>query len=287
MRSEKEVLAQLLSFAQSNEMVRAVILNGSRVNPNITKDIFCDYDVIYAVTDPEYFLHNRHWIQYFGDLIIMQQNDCTENGVIRYIFLMLFNDGIRIDLTFHPVEHIDIKLEDSLSVVLLDKDSIIKDLPLPNEISYFTQKPGQKEFDETVNEFWWCSTNIAKGLWRDELCYAKYMFEVIVRDCLIKMLSWYIGMNYNWSINSGIYGKWFKRYLPPELWESLEKTYTGTDYGEIWDALFEAGRLFRRIGTALADNLGYVYPIGDDQRVTVYLEIVRVLPKDAVSLFEV
>lgn len=45
MRNEKEVLNQLLSFASNNDMVRAVLLNGSRVNPKVEKDIFSDYDV--------------------------------------------------------------------------------------------------------------------------------------------------------------------------------------------------------------------------------------------------
>ena len=35
MRNEKEVLNQLLTFAGNNDMVRAVLLNGSRVNPNV------------------------------------------------------------------------------------------------------------------------------------------------------------------------------------------------------------------------------------------------------------
>lgn len=74
MRDEQEVIHQLISFAENNEMVRAVLLNGSRVNPNVENDIFSDYDVIFVVTDPKYFLNNREWIKNFGNLIIMQQN---------------------------------------------------------------------------------------------------------------------------------------------------------------------------------------------------------------------
>lgn len=284
MRSEQEVIQQLLDFARNNEMVRAVILNGSRVNTNAPKDIFCDYDVVFAVTDPGCFLNNQDWIRNFGELIIMQQNDCINGGAEYYIFLMLFTDGVRIDLTFCPAEHIHIVLEDSLSIVLLDKDSAIKDLDPPSDHFHHTKKPTRKEFDEATNEIWWCSTNIAKGLWRDELPYAKYMFDVIVRKCIIKMLAWYIGMHHDWQINTGKAGKWFKRYLPLELWQSFENTYAGADSEEIWDSLFEAGKLVRRIGVELADALGYEYSIEDDRRVTEYLKRVRFLPKDAESI---
>jgi aminoglycoside 6-adenylyltransferase len=41
------------------------------------------------------------------------------------------------------------------------------------------------------------------------------------------------------------------------------------------------GRLFRLVGTQVADALGYAYPADDDARVTAYLERVRALPDDA------
>jgi aminoglycoside 6-adenylyltransferase len=264
-------------------MVRAVWLNGSRVNPNVTKDIFCDYDVAFFVTDPGHFFKDQSWIKYFGDLIIVQQNDWVEDGVTGYIFLMLFTDGVRIDLAFDPVAHIEKYLNDSLTLVLLDKDEAIRPLPPPSDTNYLTKRPTQDEFDEITNEFWWCSTNVAKGIWRDELCYAKWMYEVIVRDCIIKMLAWYIGIKHNWNIYPGDHGKWFKKYLSLELWESFEKTYAGVDYQEMWASLFEAGCLVRRIGILIADALGYTYPMEDDARVTEYLKKVCALPKDAES----
>ena len=197
---------------------------------------------------------------------------------------MLFSDGVRIDLAFDPIEHYELFLEDSLTVVLLDKDQLMPVLPPPSERSYFTKKPTQKEFDETANEFWWCSTNVAKGIWRQELSYARWMYDVIVRECILKMLSWYIGIHNHWQVNPGYHGKWFQRYLPAALWDSFEKTYAGYSYAEIWEALFEVGRLIRQVGLEIADNLGYSYPLQDDQRVTAYLKQVSQLPKEASTL---
>lgn len=56
-----------------------------------------------------------------------------------------------------------------------------------------------------------------------------------------------------------------------------KKTFAGANYEEIWDSLFEAGRLARILGEQIADNLGYNYPIEDDERVTEYLTKVRFL----------
>jgi len=281
MRNEKQVLDTVLDFARSDARVRAVWMNGSRVNPNVSQDIFCDYDIVFAVTDPRDFLVDQSWIARFGELIIMQQNDWSEGDATGYIFLMLFSDGIRIDLSFDPVDYLDALLDDSLTVVLLDKDKRIGPLPPPADTGYHTQKPSREEFDDVTNEFWWCATNVAKGIWRDEFCYAKYMYQVIVKGCVIKLLTWYIGLQHDWAVNSGLYGKWFKAYLPPALWAAFERTYAGVDYDALWEALFEAGALVREVGLALADALGYDYPIEDDERVSAYLRKVRELPKDA------
>ena len=51
MRSECEMLDLIINTARRDERVRAVIMNGSKVNPNAPKDFFQDYDVVYVVTE--------------------------------------------------------------------------------------------------------------------------------------------------------------------------------------------------------------------------------------------
>lgn len=281
MRTEAEVLDQIVAFAQHSENIRAALLNGSRVNPNVTKDVLCDYDVACVVTDPKRFLTDQHWIAQFGDLIIMQQNALSDEGGIGYFFLMQFLDGVRIDLSFHPQARLPILLHDSLTVVLLDKDHALPSLPLPSETAYLPHKPDAAAFDDVVNEFWWCSTNVAKGVWRGELCYAKYMYEAIMRDALLTLLSWYVGLRHDWQVNPGYFGKWLQLYVPPDIWSLLEHSYAGANEDAMWNALFEAGKLVRIIGMEVAEGLGYDYPLQDDQRVTAYWRRIRALPKNA------
>ncbi|MBE0686663.1 MAG: aminoglycoside 6-adenylyltransferase [Anaerolineaceae bacterium] len=283
MRSEEQVLGQILDFANQDENIRAVIMNGSRVNPNANQDIFCDYDVGCFVHDLEIFVQDKSWIPYFGDLVIMQFNrndDFPENA---FVFLMQFSDGVRIDLSFAKMNMINTANEDSLTVVLLDKDQCLPPIQPPNESSYITKKPNQADYDLMVNEFWWVSTYVVKSLWRNETVTAKYLFEVIVRDCLNKMVTWYIALKYDWQINVGKMGKKFGKLLPPDLWRELLKTYPGTDEAEIWQALFAAGILMRKVSIPVAENLGYAYHYQEDDLVTAYLQHVMNMPKDAQS----
>jgi aminoglycoside 6-adenylyltransferase len=281
MRKEKEVIKQILDFAYSEDCVRAVMLNGSRLNSNAPEDILRDYDVVFFITDIEAasFKINRNWINIFGELVIMQQND-FEDGA--YIFLMQFKDGVRIDLSFKDIKKIEeLAKEDSLSKIILDKDNINLELPSPNDSIHYVQKPSRKEFDKTLSEAWWIQTYVAKAIWRDELPLAKYMFDVILIDCIRKLLSWHIGEVYNWNINVGKCGKWLKHFLSEEIYNEFKGLYPTVDYEEMWKSLFYAGGFIQKIGKDLAEKLEYKYPMQDDINVTEYLHRIRVLPKDS------
>ncbi len=281
MRKENEVIGQILDFANSEDKVRAVMMNGSRVNPNAPKDIMQDYDIVFFVKDIESLSYkiDQSWINIFGELVIMQQNDFEDGS---YIFLMQFKDGVRIDLSFQDIGKIEGSIrEDTLSKILLNKDDIELKLPVPNDSGYYVLKPSEKEFDEVLNEAWWIQTYVAKGIWRDELPLVKYMFDVILIDCTRKLLSWYIGDRHEWMINVGKSGKWFKLYLSHEIYDDFISIYPTIDYEEIWESLFRAGKLIRKIGMSLAESLEYSYPIKDDINVTEYIKKIKELPRDA------
>ena len=50
MRTEQEMFDTILGFAKADDRVRAVYMNGSRTNPNVDKDKYRDYDVVFTVT---------------------------------------------------------------------------------------------------------------------------------------------------------------------------------------------------------------------------------------------
>lgn len=56
MRTEEEMYSMLLQIAEEDDRIRVVYMNGSRTNQNVPKDIFQDYDVVYVVTDENYYV---------------------------------------------------------------------------------------------------------------------------------------------------------------------------------------------------------------------------------------
>ncbi|GAF77730.1 unnamed protein product, partial [marine sediment metagenome] len=151
-RTEKEIIDLIIGFARNDDRIRAVLMNGSRVNPNATKDIFQDYDIVNLVTDVEPFKDENYILSHFGETIIIQKPEDNiyppPVGDGRYNYLMQLVDGNRIDLSFFNINRIDELRKDSLTEVLLDKDHIIPNLLDPSESSYLIKQPTEKLFSD-------------------------------------------------------------------------------------------------------------------------------------------
>ncbi|MCU5606042.1 aminoglycoside 6-adenylyltransferase [Bacillus cereus] len=290
MRTEKEMLDVIINTAIEDERIRAVIMNGSRVNPNVKRDCFQDYDIMYVVNDIQSFTSNHNWVHRFGEIMIVQMPEemslvqPDEDG--KFPYLMQFMDGNRIDLTLVPVELIKKFVgQDSLSKLLLDKDNCLEEFPPASDKDYLVKKPTEKEFLDCCNEFWWCSTNVGKGLWREELSYAKGMLDGPVRDMFIVMLEWHVGMKTDFTVNAGKFGKHFEQYIEEDMWVQFKRTFSNAEYENIWESFFVMGDLFREVANEIANTYGYQYPQDDDDKVTNYLKHVKALRKDSTSIY--
>jgi aminoglycoside 6-adenylyltransferase len=279
MRDEQEMLALILNVAKADERIRAVYLNGSRTNPNVNKDRYQDYDIVYVVTETESFLENKQWISVFGDIAMLQEPFLNDFGFgdrhdfsQSYAWLMLFTDGNRLDLSIEIKENtLKGYLDDKLTIPLLDKDHCLPQIPPPTDRDYWVKKPTALQYTSYCNNFWWCLNNVAKGIARDELPYAMWMFNNPVRDMLVGMIDWYIGIHTDFSVSVGKLGKYYKKYLPADLYEMYAKTYSDSDYSHLWTAVFTACELFRTIAPVVSEHLGYVYNQSEDTSMTAFL----------------
>lgn len=289
MRSEQEMYDLIVQIARADERIRAVMLNGSRANPRAKRDFFQDFDIVYFVRAVAPFKTEPGWIDRFGERMILQlpdeMGDAAHTHRYGYSYLMQFTDGNRIDLTLFPVEHLAALPADSLSVVLFDKDGLLGQLPAPDDRQYLPTPPSAAAFADCCNEFWWVCPYVAKGLWREEIIYAKTMMDNYLRDPLMTMLGWYVGIRTNFTHGPGKAGKALQDRLEPELWALLLQTYAGAESEPTWRALLAMGDLFRRVALAVAQPYGFVYPHGDDARVSAHLRHVRALPRHAQQMY--
>ena len=188
-----------------------------------------------------------------------------------FVYLMQFTDGNRIDLTLLPVDHIDELQEDSLSILLLDKDNRFKPFPSPDESSYLPAPPTQKAYDDCCNEFLWVSPYVAKGLARGDILYAKHMLDVVLREQLMKMLTWLFGVRTNFTQNPGKQGKHFKDVFSETLWGDILQTYSDADIAHTWQSLLIMLTVFEHAAQEVGEVFHFSYPAKDAERVTHYL----------------
>lgn len=277
MRTEQEMFDLIINIAKADDHIRAVYMNGSRANPNIKKDKYQDYDIVYVVDETAPFLKDKGWIAAFGDIAIVQEPDSNDLGWGQnvdydrsYTWLMLFKDGNRIDLHIQTIEAmIDEYLKDSLTVPILDKDNILPPIEPSNDKNYWIKKPTEPQYNACCNEFWWCLNNVAKGIVRDQISYAMRMYYETVHKELDRMIEWYIGAKNDFSVSTGMWGKYFKDYLPKEHYELYIKTYS--DFDNLWNSIFAACELFRVIASNVAKHSGYIYNKNDDENMMEYL----------------
>ena len=276
MRSEAEIKALLLDIARKDDRIRAVLLNGSRANPTISKDEYQDFDVVYIVRALEDFTRNHQWINVFGDTIIIQLPDEMVIGEISsdsFGYLMLFSDGNRIDLTLYPVSQVrPNQWPDSLTVCWLDKDALFTDLPKATDHDYRIMPPTSKEFADTCNEFWWVSTYVVKGLARQHIVYAKEMMETVVRPMFMEMISWKIGTEKNFSVSFGKSGKFISQHLGEPFYQQVLKTYVNAKSEENWQALICMTELFALLSKEVADKLGFAINMEEIHQTQQYIK---------------
>ena len=282
MRTEKEMMGLILGVAMGDERVRAVAMNGSRANPRARRDRFQDYDIVYLVSDVATFREDRHWVDIFGERVVMQTpEDSTlfpPSGHGQYVYLMQFTDGNRIDLTLLPLEcREEYVRQDSQTVVLLDKDRCMPPLPPPSDRDYWVKKPDGAAFRDCCNEFWWVAPYVAKGAWREEFLYAEEQLR-FVRDMLLMMLDWWVGIRTDFTAGTGKCHKELRRLLPDDRWQQVLQTYPSGSLAACWTSLEAACRLFRATAEEVAAALGFTYDREEDRRVAAYLQWVKQLP---------
>ena len=208
MRTDTEMMNLILQIAESLQ-VEAVALSGSRANPRAPKDEFQDYDVVYIVENLEDLLFDLSWLDQFGIPLIEQHNVLGH----RRLYLMLFEDGNRIDLTLCPKESIQewVDSEANFEVIKDEKGLFASYIPSPKR--YWTCQPTEEDFAASCNEFWWVSAYVVKAIRRNQLIYATDHLYGICQQELLKVLAWQVTSDRG-VVDIGKNYKYLFQYLP-------------------------------------------------------------------------
>jgi aminoglycoside 6-adenylyltransferase len=268
------ILDKLLDLANINNGIRIVVMNGSRVNPNIESDKYQDYDIVFYVNNYQEFIKDFSFIDSLGEVLVKQTSLDQRNGLETisdsFTYMTQYKDGSRLDLTIRDVKYVieDFK-NDSLSMVLIDKD----DLDLinnPNESSYYVKKITKEDFRLCVNEFYWVCPYVAKGLARNQLFYAMKHMNII-RHELENMIDWFIGSKFDFKLSVGKGKSRYQELLSKEMFEAYKSTFPKLEINEIIRALKVSINFFDQLASALSVMYNFKYSTNQKQEMLFFL----------------
>ena len=253
MRTDQEILGLILETAKKLQ-VDAVALSGSRTNPKVQTDEFQDYDLVYVVDDIDNLTSDLSWLDQFGKRIIEQEVTLGH----RRLYLMLFEDGNRIDLTLCPKEHINEWVASEADyTVLVDEKGLFESYS-PSPERHWIHPASNSDFEKSCNEFWWVSAYVVKGICRKQIIYATDHLYGICQQELLKILAWQIASDRG-AVDIGKNYKYLFNYLPIEKEKEFSALLDFSSLDKITQSLLATMEFFHQEAQYLAQKMSFKY----------------------------
>lgn len=266
MRAEAEMLDIIIKIAK-NLKVKAVAMSGSRTDTKASKDEFQDYDVVYIVDDLDNLTSDLSWLAYFGKRIIEQEVSLGN----RRLYLMLFEDGNRIDLTLCPKEHIKEWVDSEAEFIVLEDEKGLFEPYSPSPKRFWIHPATETDFKNSCNEFWWVSAYVVKGICRKQVIYATDHLYGICQQELLKVLAWQVASDKG-TVDVGKNYKYLFNYLPTDKEKEFSDLLDFSSIDKITQSLLATMQLFHREAQRLAQKLDFDYDKEVAEKMIEYAE---------------
>ena len=265
-RSEAQML-RLISQTAETLQVEAVAMSGSRTDTKAPKDEFQDYDVVYVVDDLDNLTSDLFWLDQFGTRIIEQHNVLGN----RHLYLTLFEDGNRIDLTLCPKNHIQEWVDSEADYTVLKDEKGLFVPYSPNPQRYWTSPASAIDFEKACNEFWWVSAYVVKGICRKQVIYATdHLYEICQQE-LLKVLAWQVASDLG-TVDIGKNYKYLFQYLPTEKEKKFSALLDFSSVEKLTQSLFATIQLFHQEAQILAQKMRFYYDKDVAEKMMRYAE---------------
>ena len=252
-RNQEQMLRLILQVPE-NIQVEAVAMSGSRTDTKALKDEFQDYDVVYVVDDLDNMTRDLSWLDRFGKRIIEQEVTLGH----RRLYLMLFEDGNRIDLTLCPKEDINEWVDSEACFTVLVDDKGLFESYSPSPQRFWIHPASETDFKKACNEFWWVSAYVVKGICRHQVIYATDHLYGICQQELLKLLAWQVAADKG-TVDVGKNYKCLFNYMSAEKEKEFSNLLDFSSVEKLTHSLFATMDLFHREAQILAQKMGFDY----------------------------
>ena len=212
-----------------------------------------------------------------SEIIIAKLEEEFKNLFDDVIFVNRVKEKREIDKNKFSYTTIDLYKLDNIKISesIISSD-VAKDFikTLPADIEFLYNKPGSEailpnkeftyslvkeyEFSQTVKNFFAYAIEVSLYLNQNNTLAASIKMEDL-RSELVKMLRIHVVNKYKGTMDIGKDGREFTHTLAKEYKDEFEESFHDVNPLNIYNSLFKACVLFRKIGMAEAENLGFEY----------------------------
>ena len=271
------------AWANSEETLRAAFIVGSQARHDHPADAWSDLDLILFFADAQVddYIQSTAWLEKFAPLWLTISGRTVAGEPER---LALFEGGLQVDFVFHPASELagaramlaSGRLPDTLHRgmrVLVDKDGMIPPVPAPGRPPAATP-PGEDEFRQLLEGFWFGAVYCAKQLRRGEL----WMFQNGsggMQWNLLRMLEWQARAECGWGHDTWHAGKFIREWADPQTFAQAGETFAHLDAEDGWRALHARLALFHRLGRDVAGRSGFSYPLALENSISACIQHIQ------------
>lgn len=270
---------KLKKYAEEKEKISAIFYIKNR---NQSEEFIEIYTVVEGVIVSRMLEEIQ---EIFDDIILTNKkkqsfrlNKKMQNYTILEVFL---KNGIKISETLISSEFANDFIKNMPNDLVFIYDKInLEDSSKENEFSY--QLPKEYEFESTIRQFFAYSLETSFFLVERNQIAASFKLEKM-RSELVKLIDWYIIDKFSNKKNAGYDYENILYSLDQEYKLLLMETFSSNDFLGMFNSIFKAAALFRKLGLLLEEKLGYSYLKKEDVE---SLKLLRINYKKIESLVQ-
>jgi len=262
------MLDKIITWAENETNIRAVILEGSRASGAKTDEL-SDYDLNVFTIDNAGYISNNDWLKKFDSVLVYQKEKILYENYEIPTRLVIYKNSPRVDFSFWPLDILRGFADNSALPefykngfrVLLDKDGLAAKLPPPGFDGFIITRPENDELLTVIYDFWFEACIIAKYLKRGRLWFAGVLANGPIKSLMLKVILWNESGGRGWNFNGAhSAGKDVESHIGVEMKDALKKCFPEYNKNGIYASLLEMTGLFKKVSGELAAKARVIYP---------------------------
>ncbi|MBN1586137.1 MAG: aminoglycoside 6-adenylyltransferase [Candidatus Omnitrophica bacterium] len=289
----KPLISNLLSWAQEEPDIRAILVWGSTVRSLKPGAPGADLDLVIIAKQPHHYLDTAEWLANIGDSwlalpirqmlhgekrkalvhtavfderTILDFAFCSPTAVrIGYFGTIMADNlpflGRLLPTSLMETTHIFARIFRLGHKVLLDKDNWSWYVRRLTSLAPRSPMPSQAQFHYTISQFFRYALCAATFQRRKETWSAIHMLSCLTTGPLLQMLRWHAQAIQGEEVETWWQGKFIEDWVDKTFLEMLPGLFPRYDSTEIQNALVSNLCLFDNVSQETAKALGFSYPM--------------------------